>query len=353
METWLETCRQIYNRTLAMRRDAWKEQRESVSLFDTRLALTQWKKEQPEFYQVHSQVLQHVQERVNEAFKHFFRRIKEGADKKGYPRFKAEGRYKSFVFPQSGFKLHAEDELLQLSKIGNVKIKLHRPVEGKVKTLTIKRTPTGKWYACFSVEAELDPLPMSIKVVGLDLGLTHFATLSNGKTIANPRFFRQGERALAKAQRRLSKAEKGTPRHRRLKKAIAHIHERIAFKRLDFAFKLANQLIGEFGTIAVEDLNVQQMQSNNWRSINKSIGDAAWTTFINILVHKAESAGRRVTKVDPRNTTKRCSRCGKLVEKSLSERTHSCPFCGLVLDRDLNAALNILALGLQCLGENP
>ena len=196
----------------ALRKNAWEQEQRPISLYETNKILTQWKKERPDLNQVHSQVLQNVQMRVDLAFKAFFRRVKAG-ETLGYPRFKGKGRYDSFTYPQYGFNLDGNH--LHLPKIGDVRVVLHRPVEGTIKTLTIWRSSTGKWYACFSVEYDPTPAPRKETTVGIDVGLESFATLSNGEKIENLRFFRTDEKALAKAQRRLSKAEKGTPERKK------------------------------------------------------------------------------------------------------------------------------------------
>ena len=251
LEQTLEICRWVYNDTLALRKNAWEQEQRSISLYETNKILTEWKKERPDLNQVYSQVLQNVQMRVDLAFKAFFRRVKAG-ENPGYPGFKGKGRYDSITYKQSGFKL--EGDHLHLSKIGDVKILLHRPIEGTIKTLTIRRSTTGKWYACFSVEYDPSPLPQKETAVGIDLGLESFATLSNGEKIENPRFFRTDEKALAKAQRRLSKAEKGTPERKKARKIVAHVHERIANRRLNFAHQTSRKVVDRFGTIAFEDL---------------------------------------------------------------------------------------------------
>ena len=346
MERTLDLCRWVYNQTLAYRKNAWEQDNKSVSKFETYNKLPEWKVEKPELTEVHSQVLQNVQERVDLAFKAFFRRVKSG-EKPGYPRFKGKGWYDSFTFPQSGFKLASGK--LRLSKIGDVKIRLHRPIEGKIKRLTIRRTSTGKWFACFSVEIDDPPKPpwKDGSMVGIDVGLESFATLSNGEKIDNPRFFRSEEKALAKAQKRLSKCEKGTPERRKALKVVQRIHERIANRRYDFAHQISNQLVSKYGLIAFEDLSITNMLKNH--NLAKSISDAAWRMLVTITSYKAESAGSIVVLVDPRNTSQLCSRCGLKVNKSLSDRVHECPQCGLVMDRDENAAINILRLGLQSL----
>ncbi|AET64505.1 RNA-guided endonuclease InsQ/TnpB family protein [Methanothrix harundinacea] len=346
MERTLDLCRWVYNQTLAYRKDAWEKEGRSTSKYETHNLLPEWKVEKPELIEVHSQVLQNVQERVELAFKAFFRRVKSG-EKPGYPRFRGLGWYDSFTYPQSGFKLSFGK--LRLSKVGDVKIKLHRPIEGKIKRLTIRRTSTGKWFACFSVEIDDPPKPpwKDGSMVGIDVGLESFATLSNGEKIDNPRFFRSEEKALAKAQRRLSKCEKGTPDRMKALKVVQRIHERIANKRYYFAHQVSHNLVERFGLIAFEDLSITKMLNNH--CLAKSISDAAWRMLVTIISYKAESAGSIVVLVDPRNTSQLCSRCGLKVTKSLSDRVHECPQCGLIMDRDENAAINILRLGLQSL----
>jgi len=345
----LELCRWVYNETLATRKNTWEQEKKSVSHYDTINMLPELKKQRPELIQVYSQVLQEVCARVDLAFKAFFRRIKAGDKKPGYPRFKSYGRYDSFTYPQYGFELL--DNGLLLSKIGTIKIVQHRPLEGKIKTLTVRRDAVGNWYANFSCEVEPEPLPKSDKAVGIDVGLESFATFSTSEKVANPRFFRKDEKVLTRAQRRLSKADKGTPERAKRRKVVAHIHQRIANRRKDFAHKLSRQLVNEYGVIALEKLNEKNMLKNH--CLAKSISDAAWNQFAEFTQYKAEEAGRECMLIDPRNTSKRCSRCGTLVEKDLSVRIHSCPVCGLVIDRDENAAINILALGLQSLGFSP
>ena len=221
--------------------------------------------------------------------------------------------------------------------------------EGKIKRLTVRRSSTGKWFACFSVEIDDPPKPpwKDGLMAGIDVGLESFATLSNGEKIDNPRFFRSEEKALAIAQRRLSKYEKGTPERRRALKVVQRTHERIANRRYDFAHQVSHNLVERFGLIAFEELSITNMLKNH--CLAKSVSDAAWRMLVITTSYKAESAGSMVVLVDPRNTSQLCSRCGLKVAKSLSDRVHGCPQCGLVMDRDENAAINILRLGLQSL----
>jgi putative transposase len=344
MQATLDECRWLYNHLLEARKTAWEARKESLRLYDQLGTLPALKAERPSLATVHSQVLQNVGVRVDRAFPAFFRRVKAG-EKPGYPRFRGRERYDSFCYPQapSGCKLHGDR--LTLSGIGSVRIVLHRPLEGKPKTVCIRRSSTGKWYATFSCEWEPTPLPESAECVGIDVGLTSFATLSTGRAVENPRFFRQEEKALKKAQRRLAQAAKGTPKRRKRRTVVARIHERTRWKRQDFAHQHSRRIVNEFQFIAVEELSVNRMVHNH--CLAKSISDAAWAAFVAMLSFKAAWAGRSFIAVNPAYTSQDCSGCGHRRKLPLSERLFRCPSCGLELDRDHNAALNILALGLQ------
>ena len=348
LQSQLDECRWLYNKLLEERRDSWEQRHDGLSYFKQCKRITELKAERPSLGNAYSQSLQNVADRLDKAFQAFFRRVKSG-EKPGYPRFKGFDRYDSFTYTQFGFQLN---DSLHLAKVGDVKIKLHRQPFGQIKTCIIRRQ-AGKWYACFTIQYEQEPLPKSDMAVGIDVGLKSFATLSTGDKIANPRFFRTDERALAKAQRKLSKLEKGTPERLKAKKVVRRIHERIFNRRHNFIHQEARKLVNTFGIIAVEKLNIKGLMDGNWRSMNRSIGDVAWAQFRQCIQYKAEDAGRMYVEVNPRGTTQRCSRCHSIVPKDLSVRIHSCPVCGLVLDRDLNASFNILALGLQDVGKIP
>lgn len=345
LEKALDSCHWLYNHFLEQRKTAWESENKSLSYIDQQNMLIQLKTENMNLKEVHSQILQDVAKRVDLAFKAFFRRIKHN-EKPGYPRFRGKCRYDSFTYPQSGFKLLKN--IVQLSKIGGVKIKLHQPIEGKIKTCAIRRTPTGKWFVSFICEIEHEPVKQSAKpAIGIDMGLESFATLSNAKQIENPRFFRKEEKALAKAQRKLSAQEKGTTARTKARKVVARVHERISNKRHNFSHQLARKLVDKYNTICVEDLSINDMQKGNFRCINKSIGDAAWRMFLELLTFKAEYAGKRCIQVNPAYTSQICSKCGIRHKLKLSDRVYHCPSCGLSLNRDINAALNILTLGMQ------
>jgi putative transposase len=351
LEQTLDACRWVYNKTLEVRKTAWEHEQRSVSYFETKRLLPQWKAEHPFLHIAHSQVLQNVTERVDLAFKAFFRRVKAG-EKLGYPRFRGKHRYDSFTYPQANaFTLHDEGAV-SVSKLGRLRLSLHRPIQGTIKTLTLCRDALGRWYASFSVEVEPTPLPPSPRVAGVDVGFTTFAKLSDDTSIDNPRFFRRDEKALRKAQRKLSAQEQGTPARAKARRVVQHIHQRITNRRTDFAHKASRKLVNRYQVIVCEELDIRDMQANGHRSRNKSIADAAWGQFLQYTSAKAAEAGRTLLKVFPRGTTQDCSGCGATVPKGLSVRVHSCPQCGLTLDRDLNAALNILARGLARLGAS-
>lgn len=349
MERTLDLCRWTYNKTLAYRKVSFEKEGKSVSKYETHNLLPLWKEENPELREVvFSQTLQNVQERVDLAFKAFFRRVKAG-EKPGYPRFKGINQYKSFTYPQKGFKL--DSGKLHLSKIGDIKIKLHRQIEGIIKCLIIRKAPTGKWFASFLVEIENLPKPLwkDRPIIGIDVGLASFATLSNGEKIPNPRFFQDERKELARVQRKFSKTAKRTPERKAALKVVARVHERIANKRYEFAHQISRNLVNRFSLIVFEDLNIKNMLKNHYFA--KSISDVAWNMLVTLTSYKAVNAGSIVILVDPGNTSKMCSKCGALVAKILADRVHNCLECGLSMDRDWNAAINILRLGLQSLPQ--
>lgn len=351
MDHTLELCRWTYNQTLAYRKNLWKSEKKNTTKYNSHYLLPIWKEENPELKNVFSQVLQNVQERVDLAFKAFFCRVRNHKNP-GYPRFKGRGQYNSFTYPQSGFGLK-NNKTLYLSKIGEIKIKVHRKIEGTIKRLTIVRNIRGKWYASFSTEQESTSSYLNSNlVVGVDLGLESFVTFSDGSKIENPRFFRLEEKSLVKVQKKFSKTIRGTEEYVDLLKVIRRIHERISNKRLNFTHQLSCNLVKKYGVICFEDLNIKSMMENGTRGLSKSIEDASWNMLIRFTQYKAESAGSVVVLVDPRNTSQMCSKCGMIVPKDLSVRIHHCLYCNFEMDRDQNAALNILRLGLQSLRSN-
>ena len=313
------------------------------------------KTERPALAGVQSQVVQNVAVRIDRAFQAFFRRVRAGEKEPGYPRFRGQGRYDRLTFPQVpiGCTLEAGAQrvyVMHVRHVGRLKLVYHRPLEGTPKTATLRRSSTGKWFVSFSCACPQPvPLPPTGQPVGIDVGLTMFAAFSMGAEIANPRFFRHEEKALAKAQRRLSKAEKGTPARAERRKVVARVYERSAWRRGDFTQQHSRRIVDAFDLIAVEDLSVNRMVHNH--CLAKSMHDAAWSQFADLLSYKAAWAGRRYVAVNPAHTSQDCSQCGHRQPLSLADRIYTCPCCGVVLDRDRNASLNILRLGQQSLAS--
>ncbi|MFH1221492.1 MAG: RNA-guided endonuclease TnpB family protein [Candidatus Micrarchaeota archaeon] len=286
---------------------------------------------------LHSQVAQDVFIRLVLSIKAKVRRKKIGL-KGGFPRFKNIDRVKSLHYPQSGFKI-IPNKKLKVSPFGLINVKLHREIEGKIKTLTLKREASGKWFAILTVETETTPIQKNNgSQVGIDLGLINFAVLSDGTAIKNPRHLRKYEDRLAFLQRKKD-LKKGSKNRQKARRKVAIVHEKVRNARRDFLHKLSHKLVHSHSLLALEDLASQEMAE---RQFGKSITDAGWSAFISMLSYKAESAGSRVILVNPENTTKECSGCGILVKKDLWERQHNCPSCGLSINRDYNAAINIL-----------
>ncbi|MGV3523032.1 MAG: RNA-guided endonuclease InsQ/TnpB family protein [Candidatus Sericytochromatia bacterium] len=341
-EQWLWRCQQIYNAALEQRKVAYQRCGITLTRFDQNNELPSLKAACPDFRAVGSQVLQDVMARLDKAMKAFFRRVKNKQGKAGFPRFKARARYDSFTLSQAGWKL--EGRHLKIKGVGTFKLRLSRPIEGKIKTVTVRRDNCGGWWVSFSCEVEAKVWPEPAKpLVGIDVGLKHFCVDSDpdSQPVANPRYYRQAQAKLRRQQRKMSRRKKGSAKRRQAVKAVARTHRRIADMRRDFLHKTANHYITSYQEIHIEDLKVSNMLKN--RHLSKSISDAGWATFFELLCAKAEEAGRAVVKVAPHGTSQNCSGCGERVPKKLAVRVHRCHVCGLVLDRDVNAARNIQA----------
>ncbi len=343
----LNECCWLYNHFLEQRKTTYETVGKNITFHEQCKTLPKLKESRPSLKIVHSQVLQNVAARIDSGFQAFFRRIKAG-EKPGYPRFKINRRYHSFTYPQTGFTCNKDS--ITLFRVGVIKAAIHRWIRGTPKTCTIKRSSTGKWYAYFVCEIEAPKLlPANNKQVGIDVGLTTFATLSDKTEIKRQRFFKTDEKELAKAQRKFAKEKPGTPEHTRRRKPVARIYERVTFRRHNFAHQESRKVVNKYGFIAVEDLEVNRMMHNN--CLAKGMIDTAWSLFFILVFYKAANAGRIAVRVNPAYTTQDCSKCGHRQKMPLSERMYSCPCCRLVIDRDLNASLNILRLGLQSVGN--
>jgi len=363
--TWtLERARELYNAALQERRDAYRMAGNHITYYDQANQLPDIKAIREEYRDIHSQVLQDVLRKADKAFKAFFARCKRGTTP-GFPRFKGRNHFDSITYPQGGFSL-THDSRVCLSKIGSIKIKLHREIKGTIKTCTIKREGEG-WYVVFACEVEQEPLEVCHEAVGIDLGLLHFATLSDGSTIENPRYYRKGEQKLERLQQSLARKKRGSARRKKAVKQVAKAHRKVANQRRDFLHKASDSLVQSYGLMVFEELQPAHMskrpkpkQDANGTylpngaaakgGLNKSIVDAGWAMFQQFCTYKAANAGRDVLFVNPRYTSQSCSGCGQVRKKELSERWHSCE-CGTELDRDHNAAINILALGRSVQGN--
>ena len=337
-EQTLSVCRELYNAALQERRDAYKKTGKSVNYCDQANQLIEIKAVREDIAGLHSQVVQDVLRRTERTYDAFFQRILK-KERAGFPRFKPKSGYNSFTYPQSGFRL--EGDKLHLSKIGSIRLRLSRPVEGKIKTCSVKRQVEG-WFVIFTAEENQSRyIPRTGEAVGIDVGIENFCALSTGEIIENPHYLSKAEHELKIAQRKVTKKIGGGSNRSKAIFVLAKKHLKVANQRRDFFYKSSLHLIRKFDQIVVEDLNIRGMVKNN--HLAKSIGDAAWGTFINILSFKAESAGRKVMKVQPQFTSQDCSNCGVRAGKALAVREHRCIICGFAAHRDVNAAKNILA----------
>jgi putative transposase len=344
LEEVLWRCRELYNAGLEERKTAWEKCGASVTFAMQSAQLPGIKDVRPEYGDINAQVLQEVLHRLDKTYQAFFRRVKAG-EKPGYHRFRSKERYDSFTYPQVGNHGGAalDGGVLSLAKIGRIRIRLHRPLEGVPKTFTIHREADG-WYACVScANVPMQPLPATGQETGIDLGIEAFATLSDGARILHPGWYRKAERALKIAQRRVSRRTQSSNRRRKAVKLLAKAQQKVKRQRRDFHHKTALSLVRANDTIDHEDLQPANMVKNH--HLAKSISDAGWGAFLTILTHKAACAGRRIIAVNPAYTSQICSGCEVMVAKGLFVRWHTCPECGTSLHRDHNAARNIAWAG--------
>lgn len=333
----ISNCCFIYNKLLEAKVNAYKTDKTNLSQFDLNKLTKGFD------VSVYSQVKQNISKRINDAFKHFFRRAREKKGKAGFPRFKNINRYKSITYPQDGFKFKSDKKIF-VSKIGNIPIVLHRVPKGKLKTFTIKRTAVG-WFAIFSCEnVPIEKIEVKNNNIGIDVGIESFAVLSNGEKIENPKFLRKSEKKLARLQRRLSRKKKGSANRRKARFKVAKLHQRIFNQRQDFLHKTSFKIIKEFKVISVEDLRIKNMVRNHY--LAKSINDASWGYFVQMLSYKVEKTGGQLIRVNPKNTSRTCSKCGNIQDMPLSQREFKCLKCGFVCHRDLNASKVIDTVGL-------
>lgn len=329
-----EAC-DLYNCCIEERKSAWKTCRKIITYYDQSPQLKKLRNEGLVRIE-NAQCARDVIRRLDKAYKYFFGKIKKG-EKAGLPRYKSVNNYNSITFPKYGNGCKLKKGKLYIQGAGLIKIKLHRPIEGKIKTVTIKRK-AGNWYAIFCVECEPRPLQVSTEEIGIDVGLTSFATLSDGSEIKNNRFYKHGYQKIKIASRKVARRKKGSNRRRKAVLLLQKAHEHVANQRSDFLHKESRKIINSFGLIAVEDLNVKGLASG---MLAKSVNDAGWGMFYRYLTYKAESAGRKIVRVNPSGTSQTCV-CGAAVRKGLKDRWHECDACGLSEPRDLVSARVIL-----------
>jgi len=341
----IHACRFVYNHSLEQKIRAYEQEGRKLSCFDLNNRLPVLKEEHPWLTEVNSQSLQSANKNLDNAFTRFFR------EKKGFPRFKSrKNPVQSFQVPQH-YRVDFDREKIRFPKIGEVKTVFHRVFTGKMKYATISVTSTGKWFVSILVDnGTPEPAPTSFSLdttLGIDVGLTDFATFSTGEKIENSRYLKNSLRRLKVFQRRVSRKVKGSKNRQKAIRKLARCHETVTNQRNDFLHKLSFRVVSENQAIAVESLNVAGMQKNH--CFAQSISDVSWSTFFTLLGYKCRKYGKTLLKIgrfDP--SSKICSKCGYLKQDlSLSEREWVCPDCGTHQDRDINAAINIKKFALQ------
>lgn len=339
-EEILRDSHETYNAALQERIEAWKLQRKSVSLYDQFGELAELRKD-PRFAVIASDIQREPLRRLDRAFKAFFRRCKLG-EKPGFPRFRSWERYNSFAFGPPAVR----DGKIKIPNLGWFKFKAHQPLEGISKAATIKRTGK-KWLVRLVCDIGAAPENVAVsRAVGIDVGLTNFVTLSDGRSIDNPRWTRTHESRIGAAHRLLARKQRRSRNRDRAREAFRRAHQRASDARKNFCHHVSKWLVSNYDLIAFEKLNIKGMVRGN---LAKSIMDAAWGQLIWQITYKAENAGKWAVPVNPRGTSIRCSGCGADVRKTLADRQHNCA-CGVSLDRDHNAALNVLSLGISVAG---
>jgi len=343
LEKTLTLCRSLYNAGLEHRIVAYRNGQPATYLQQVN-ELPQIKKELSEYASVHSQALQETLKRLDRAYKAFFRRVEEkrkgGKVKAGFPRFKGQNRFDSVTYPQSGFRLLPNGHLL-ISRVGEVRMFMHRVPKGKIKTLNVKRDRCGCWYAVLTVDKPA-VRKRATRMVGVDLGLRNLVALSTGEALLAPRFLRRSEAKLKRLQRRVSRKEKGSGKRREAVLRLAKGHRKVERQRTDLLHNLSHRLAR--CDVVFEKLNVSGMLKNH--CLAKSIADASWGRLVKMTVYKAEEAGGRVVLVDPKYTSQECSVCHSRVKTVLADRIFKCPRCGLIICRDVNAARIVLQRGV-------
>jgi len=341
--------RTLYNAALEQRIATYKETGKGVTYSQQWVHFRDLRNANPDTLgQLNATSVQQLLRRLDKAFVAFFRRLKAG-ETPGFPRFKGRDRFHSLEYRHGdGCKLRFGTRvMLYVQNVGEVKVKYHRPLpdDAAIKHVVIKRR-ASKWYVCLMLDRPDPVIPEHTgPAVGIDMGLSHLLALSDGTLVENPRWLRHSLAQLRVAQRRMARRQKGSARRRKAAAQVARLHERVANQRRDFWHKLTRQLASTYSLIALEDLTLAFMTTN--RHLALSAHDAGLAEFQQLLAYKAEEAGTQVVTVNPATTSQVCSACGVVTKKDLSVRVHVCPDCGLTLDRDVNAARNILMLAVN------
>jgi putative transposase len=341
----LDAQRELYNAALFERIDCYRKTHKAVSYIDQCKSLTLCRRALPEMGKLPANLQRWTLRRLDNAFQGFFRRVNADTGKAGFPRFRGRGAWDSFGFAEfSGIRFDGR-RLRFAGMPRGLKLHLHRrvPAGADIRSCVFRREVRG-WHVCLQMAVKAAEKRAVAKMVGVDLGLKVFAYCSDGVILPNPRIARKAERAQRTAQRALARCKRGSNRRRKVKIRLARVHRKIANTRSTWLHQQSAALVSRADLIVVEDLNIKNMIRHP--TLARSIADASWSKFLDMLRYKAERAGAHLIRVDPRNTSQKCSGCGELVPKSLAVRTHSCPHCGLVIDRDWNASLNILRAGL-------
>jgi len=336
-----EQQRLLYNAALEERIGCYQKTGKTINGFDQCKSLTEWRRDDPEAKETPLRIQRWTINQLDSAFNSFFRRLKARSGKAGSPRFKGKGQWKSFGFSEfDGIRFDGK-RLRWKNLPGGLRVHLHRPLpkNADICSCIFKRVHKG-WSVCFQIKLKI-PEKKSVKsAVGIDLGLKVFGYQSDGIIIPNPRIARRAEEEMRRRQRALARCKKGSNRRKKVKAQLTRLHTRIVNTRTTWLHQQSARIVRQYDLIVAEDLNIKGMMKD--LMFSRSIADASWSKFLSMVAYKAEKAGKHFVTIDPRNTSQKCSRCGELVLKSLAIRTHECLSCGLVIDRDWNAARNIL-----------